>query len=60
MLKTPAYLRNRAIHRKHAVGRNQRMTLARCSGGLQLRLQIGHVVVLIAITRRLAQGGYRR
>ena len=51
----PVELRNRAIHRKHAVGDDQRVALAGRSGGLQLRFQIRHVVVLVAVARRLAQ-----
>ncbi len=44
-----------AVHGKHPVGHDQLRLRARRIGCLQLRLQIGHVVVRIAEAHRLAQ-----
>ena len=46
---------DRAIHREHAVSRDPLIPRAIGIGQLQLRLQIGHVGMTIAITLRFAQ-----
>ena len=46
-------IRDRAVHRENAVGRDE--SEARAFGRLQLRLEIGHVVVLVTIALRFAE-----
>ena len=49
-----------AVHREHAVGGDQLEARAGGVGFPQLRFEVGHVVVAVAITARAGTGARRR